>query len=208
MAVSFISFKPKIAPNNHAKHFPSIRWNTPPLHSGPPFILSVMNTLVLRRYRESDIERLVILANNENVSRYLVDTFPYPYTKTDADWWITTGSKENGMVTKVIEWNGEFVGSVGITPQTGWRSHIAEIGYWLGEAYWGQGIATLSVRQMSAIAFDELGFNKLFAPVLAPNQASMKVLEKNGYLLEGILKEEVVKHDQNFDIHYYAKCRS
>ncbi len=167
-----------------------------------------MSTLALRRYRESDIERLATLANNENVSRYLVDTFPYPYTKADADWWITTGAHENGMVTKVIEWNGEFVGSVGISPQSGWRKHVAEIGYWLGEAYWNQGIATAAIRQMSTIAFEEFGFDKLFAPVLAPNRASMKVLEKNGYLLEGILRGEVVKNDRVFDIHYYAKHRA
>ena len=167
-----------------------------------------MSMLVLCSYRESDVERLVALANSENVSRYLVDTFPHPYTKADADWWIATGSQENGAVTKVIEWRGEFVGSVGTTPQRGWRSHIAEIGYWLSEAYWGRGIATSALQKMSAIAFEELGFDKLFAPVLAPNRASMKVLEKNGYFLEGILKGEVVKSGQVFDIHHYAKFHS
>lgn len=167
-----------------------------------------MSKLTLRSYRASDVERLAELANNENVSRYLVDTFPYPYTKADADWWIASGSKENGAVTKAVEWNGVFVGSVGITPQKGWRNHIAEIGYWLGEAYWGQGIATLALRQMSAIAFEEHGFKKLFAPVFAPNQASMKVLEKNEYFLEGVFKREVVKSNKMFDIHFYAKFRS
>ena len=167
-----------------------------------------MSKLTLRSYRASDVERLAELANNESVSRYLVDTFPYPYTKADADWWIASGSKEKGAVTKAVEWNGVFVGSVGITPQKGWRSHIAEIGYWLGEAYWGQGIATLALRQMSAIAFEEHGFKKLFAPVLAPNQASMKVLEKNEYFLEGVFKREVVKSNKMFDIHFYAKFRS
>ena len=167
----------------------------------------VTSMLTLRSYRKSDVGRLVTLANSENVSRYLVDTFPYPYTKADADWWIATGSQENEAVTKAIEWNGELVGSVGITPQRGWRSHIAEIGYWLGEAYWGRGIARSAIRKMSTIAFEELGFAKLFAPVLAPNRASMKVLEKNGYFLEGVLKGEVVKGDQVFDIHHYAKFR-
>lgn len=96
--------------------------------------------ITLRDYAKTDADRLVDLANNENVSRYLVDTFPYPYTKRDAAWWIETGSKANHSVTKVIEYRGEFVGSVGIRPQTGWKEHSAEIGYWIGEGYWGKSL--------------------------------------------------------------------
>lgn len=162
----------------------------------------------LRSFRPSDSNRLIILANNENVSKYLVYTFPYPYTKADADWWIATGSHEQGSVARVIEWHGEFVGGVGITPQTGWRGHIAEIGYWLGEEYWGRGIATLALDRMTRLVFDDFGFKKLFAPVLAPNRASMRVLEKNGYRLEGVLEKEVVKHDRYFDVYHYAKSCS
>ena len=73
----------------------------------------------LREYADSDLERLVNLANNENVARYLVYTFPHPYTNEDAEWWIGTGSKQNGAITRVIEYRGLFVGSVGITPQGG-----------------------------------------------------------------------------------------
>ncbi len=75
--------------------------------------------ITLREYLEADIEQLVRLANNKNISRYLIDTFPYPYTKQDAQWFLETGSLANGSVAKVIEYEGEFVGIVGITPQTG-----------------------------------------------------------------------------------------
>ena len=68
--------------------------------------------LVLRDYREDDADRLVELANNEEVSRYMIDTFPYPYTAQDARWWIEEGCRGPGMVTKVIEVDGSFVGSV------------------------------------------------------------------------------------------------
>ena len=161
----------------------------------------------LRGYEAGDAHRLVELANNENVSRYLIYTFPYPYTKDDAEWWIAVGSRQNGMVTKAIEYDGAFVGSVGVTPQTGWRSHLAEIGYWLGQEFWGRGIASVALRQMTELAFLEPQYNKLFAPVLAPNRASMRVLEKNHYQLEGILKNEVVKNAQCFDIYHYATLR-
>jgi len=166
--------------------------------------LSSCLMITLRPFAISDAHRLQALANNQDVSRYLVDTFPFPYTNADAEWWIETGSRENDAINQVIEYEGGFVGTVGITPQTGWRDHIAEIGYWVGEAYWGRGIATAAVRDMTEYAFVTLQYRKLFAPVLAPNNASMRVLEKCGYELECVLKAEVHKDGGVFDIHQYA----
>jgi [ribosomal protein S5]-alanine N-acetyltransferase len=162
----------------------------------------------LREYAESDAERLVTLANNQSVSRYLVHTFPFPYTRDDAVWWISTGSKQNGAITRVIEQDGIFVGSVGITPQMGWRDHIAEIGYWVAVAHWGQGIATAALRQMTDYGFNVRNFQKLSAAVLAPNIASMRVLEKCGYRREAILRNEVQKDGAYFDTHHFSKHRS
>ncbi len=164
--------------------------------------------ITLRDYRNADATRLVALANNKNVSRYLVYTFPFPYTMRDAELWIETGSTANGSVTKVIEYRGEFVGSVGITPQTGWKSHSAEIGYWVGEAYWGKGIATEALRQMTTLVFSNGIYRRLFAPVLGPNKTSMRVLEKCGYRLEAIFKQDLFKDGQYFDGYYYAAYRS
>ena len=165
--------------------------------------------ITLRDYVIADIDRFSVLANNENVSRYLIYTFPYPYTKKDAEWWKKTGSKANNSVTKVIEYRGELIGTVGITPQTGWKEHSAEIGYWIGEEYWGKGFATEALRMMSDLAFSTMNYKKIFAPVLGPNKASIRVLEKNGYCLEGILKHEVFKAGNYFDGYYYAKfCSS
>jgi ribosomal-protein-alanine N-acetyltransferase len=163
--------------------------------------------ILLREYADSDLERLVHLANNENVARYLVYIFPHPYTTTDAEWWIGCGSKQNGAITRVIEFQGLFVGSVGITPQSGWRDHIAEIGYWVAEDYWGKGIATAALRQMTNYGFTNRHFQKLCAPVLAPNIGSMRVLEKCGYQREAILKGEVQKKGTYFDIHHFVRHR-
>ncbi|HEY9098395.1 MAG TPA: GNAT family protein [Thiobacillus sp.] len=159
----------------------------------------------LRDYIISDADRFADLANNENVSRYLIYTFPYPYKKQDAAWWIKSGSKTNNSVAKAIEYRGELVGTVGITPQTGWKGHTAEIGYWVGEEYWGKGIATEALNIMSDLVFSTMKYKKLFAPVLDPNKASMRVLEKCGYSLEGVFKHEVYKGGNFFDGHYYAK---
>jgi ribosomal-protein-alanine N-acetyltransferase len=159
----------------------------------------------LRELLPSDRDRLVNLANDENVSRYLVYTFPYPYTDTDAAWWIDTGSKENGAATRVIAFREELVGLVGITPQNGWRDHLGEIGYWVGTDYWGKGIATSALKQMTDYGFGSLRLRKLYAPILAANLASMRVVAKCGYELEGILKSEVQKKGRFYDIYQFAK---
>lgn len=162
----------------------------------------------LREYKFDDIDRLVLLANNKKVSQYLIDTFPYPYTYEDAKWWISAGCKQNNAITRAIEYNNELVGSIGITPQLGWKSHQAEIGYWIGEKYWNKGIATGALRKMTDYSFSQLPFKKLFAPVLSPNKVSMRILEKNAYELEGVLKSEVNKNNQYYDIYHYAKIFS
>ena len=136
-----------------------------------------------------------------------MDTFPYPYTLKDAEWWISAGSKQNGAITRVIEYQGVFVGSVGINPQSGWREHLGEIGYWVPEDHWGKGIATEALRQMTEYGFKSANLRKMFAPVLAPNVASMRVLEKCGYQREGILKGEVQKGGIYFDSHRFARHR-
>ena len=106
----------------------------------------------LREYKKEDADRLIRLANNKNVSKYLTPFFPFPYTKKDAHWWLETGRILNDAINKVIEYNEEFVGGIGIKPQKGWKSHIAEIGYWIGEEYWGNGIATDALKQMTKLA--------------------------------------------------------
>jgi RimJ/RimL family protein N-acetyltransferase len=163
--------------------------------------------IVLREYSPSDLEELVALANNRNVSRYLVYTFPYPYTRPDAEQWIESGSREGGATTMAIEHEGRFAGSIGIKPQTGWKAHTAEVGYWIGEEFWGRGIASAALKEMTQLAFTHYSYRKLFAPVLGPNKASIRVLEKNSYVLEGIMEKEVYADDGYLDVHRYAKLR-
>lgn len=159
----------------------------------------------LREFKVDDIDRLVVLANNRNVSKYLTDIFPYPYTKEDAIWWLETGAKNNAGLHYAIDYQNEFVGAIGITPQSGWKNHSAEIGYWLGEPYWGKGIATIALTEMTEYSFSVLGFKKLFAPVFEQNKASMRVLEKCDYRREGILEYDVLKDGEYHHLHYFAK---
>lgn len=163
--------------------------------------------VILRDYELYDIDRLVHLAGNESVSRFLTGSFPCPYTRTDAERWINKGSRLGHSMAKVIECDGEFVGGIGIQPQSGWKQHMAEVGYWVGEEYWGRGIAPEALAAITDTAFSCLGYKKLFAQVLGPNETSMRVLEKCGYRLEGVLEYEVFKSGQFFDVYQYARYR-
>jgi ribosomal-protein-alanine N-acetyltransferase len=157
----------------------------------------------LRGFVERDIEAIVEQLNNYSVSKFLSSKIPFPYTRSDAEWWVTVGCKSG--ITKAIYLNDTFVGVVGATPGENENSRSAEIGYWLGESFWGQGIATIAASQLTEIIFSCTNIVRLFAYVFSPNKASMRVLEKCGYELEGRLKKAVFKDGVLYDKYVYAK---
>ena len=96
---------------------------------------------VLRPWRREDLESLVRHADNPNVARGLRDRFPSPYTRADGEWFLDDVRKPRGEWRLAIEVDGAAVGGVGVRPGEDVHRISAEIGYWLGEAYWGRGIA-------------------------------------------------------------------
>jgi RimJ/RimL family protein N-acetyltransferase len=99
------------------------------------------------------------------------------------------------------------VGGIGLDLQADVHRHSAEIGYWLGAAHWGHGIATEAVRAVTAHGFSALDLCRIFAGVFAWNPASGRVLEKAGYTLEGRLRQAVIKDGQALDVVVYAILR-
>ncbi|MFM1896595.1 MAG: hypothetical protein RLZZ385_1669 [Pseudomonadota bacterium] len=162
--------------------------------------------ITLREYRESDARRLVELADNPAVSRFLVDTFPSPYTLDDAYWWIRTGS--HAGIARVIESDGVFVGSVGAEPGSGEKRKQYGIGYWIGESYWGSGIATQALTIFADELFLTTDVERLQAWVYADNTASIRVLEKAGFTKDAELRNALYKHGKLFDEHIYSRLRS
>lgn len=161
----------------------------------------------LRRYRADDRDRLVAIADNPRVSRYLADCFPQPYRSADADRWLELVAKEVRPCNFAVEWEGNLVGGAGIDPLGDIYAGTAEIGYWLGEEYWGKGLAARALRLLTGYAFEELLFVRLQALVFAENPASMRVLEKNGYVREGVLRAHVRKNGFITDAMLYARLR-
>ena len=159
-------------------------------------------------WAERHIEALSAIANNRNVWINVRDMFPHPYTKADAQWWVNHCMKNPvNTLPLAIEVDGELVGATGLEWGIGERKHSAEIGYWVGEPYWGQGIASDAVAAMCRYGFEERGTVRIFAEVFAPNVASARVLEKNGFKLEGTLTKAILKDGQYMDAYHYGKVR-
>lgn len=158
---------------------------------------------LLRPYRLSDAPGLPPIANNEKVARHLRDLFPHPYALEDATAWVEH-CQDEGQLNWAIEVQDELVGGIGLVPQEDVYRLSAEIGYWLGEPYWGRGIATAAVGALTRHAINHLGFERLFAGVFESNHPSRRVLEKNGYVLEGRKRRAVIKGGVLLDEWLYA----
>jgi [ribosomal protein S5]-alanine N-acetyltransferase len=167
-----------------------------------------LTTCIVRSWKWSDRDAIVRHANNKNVWINLRDRFPHPYTLSDARNWLdmVVGAKPETNFAIVV--GDEAVGGIGYTVQPDVGRRSAEIGYWLGEEFWGRGIATEALIAVTEHAFatnDDLC--RLYAHVFDWNPASARVLEKAGYAFEGRLKKSVTKNGQTIDQLMYAAIR-
>lgn len=161
-------------------------------------------TCALRPWREGDELALVRHADNYEVWRRLRDHFPHPYARADAEWWISYTRLQNPPTDFAIEVGGEVAGGIGLEPKSDVERRSAEIGYWLGEAFWGKGIATAAVSALTDYAFEELDLVRVFAVPFLDNPASIRVLEKCGYVREGVMRRSAIKEGIVVDQVLYA----
>lgn len=166
-----------------------------------------LSRCTLRPWRAGDEPALVRYANNRNVSGNLKDRFPFPYTAADADAWIAHASAQTPVSNFAIVVDGGAAGGVGIELGTDVFHRSAEIGYWLGEPFWGRGIATEVLRAATDYAWATFDIIRLEAGVFGWNPASARVLEKAGYALEGRMRQGVVKDGRVGDRLIYGLLR-
>ena len=143
-----------------------------------------MNIVVLRKWSPTDKAELIALCNAVDRT-YLSDRMPFPYTEEDADWWlgmVRLNEGENG-VFRAITMDGRIIGSVSVERNSDDKNE-GELGYMLLTEHWSKGFATEAVAQICEIALHELDLDKITAKVYEPNIASIKVLEKNGFIFE------------------------
>lgn len=163
---------------------------------------------LLREWRRGDEPSLARHANSRAIWVNVRDSFPFPYTPADARAWVKLASSEGMNLVFAIDVDGFAVGAVGVRPGADVNRVSAEIGYWLGEEYWGRGIVTDAVGAVTEYAFDALDISRVYAEVFEWNMASMRVLEKAGFVREGVLRSAAIKDGKLIDQVVYAKVRS
>lgn len=167
--------------------------------------------ITLRSLNTSDAQLLVHYLNDNQTTQYITAAIPQPYTFDDASWWIehANNSSPSGVIIKAIEFNGVFVGCISATAGQFEYHRSAELGYWVGrlsfnkelsnKELWNQGIATEALSLFIEALKDTTHLSRLFVSVVTENRASIRVLEKNGFTLDGTLKQTSYKNGEFFD---------
>ena len=163
---------------------------------------------ILRPFKKGDEQSSIRNINNKKIARNTL-SIPYPYKLKDAHFWINHNLKLNKKKKKseinfAIDIDNEVIGGIGLNKI---EPHMAEIGYWIGENYWRQGIMTLAVKLVTRYAFTKLGLKRVYAYVFLFNKASVRVLEKAGYKYEGRLRKNVLKNNKLIDVLVFAKIK-
>lgn len=158
----------------------------------------------IREFQTNDADAIVKHANDLEVSKYMRDSFPYPYTKVNAIQWIDFVKKNYSTLFFAIANETELIGGIGAMPQTDVHRFSAEIGFWLGKINWNKGIITKALPVFCNYLFTRFEFNRLTANVFDGNEASKKVLEKSGFVLEGTQRKSVFKENKFVDQFIYG----
>jgi [ribosomal protein S5]-alanine N-acetyltransferase len=162
----------------------------------------------IRPWREGDETALVRHADDTAIWSQVRDLFPTPYTREDAEQWIELAGEDAEITDFAIEVDGEAVGGIGYAQQADVNRCSAEIGYWVGKAWWGRGIATEALTALSDAVFAlHPEIVRIYAVPFADNIGSRRVLEKCGYALEGIMCDAAIKNGRLRDQAMYALLR-
>lgn len=161
----------------------------------------------LRPWRIDDVDSLVQYANNSHIARFMTDSFAHPYLEENARNTIAFAHNSPSRMF-AIEINGKASGGIGLHPQTDILRRNAELGYWLGEPFWGSGIMTEAVKQIVDYGFANMEeTDRIFGRVFGNNTASQKVLQKAGFRLEAQFKKTLFKNGEYIDELIYAVRR-
>jgi RimJ/RimL family protein N-acetyltransferase len=150
----------------------------------------------VRDWAAADLSSLVRHADNWNIWINLRDRFPHPYTEADGRGFLDHILANDAETVWAIEVDGQAAGGIGLVLLSDVERVSAEIGYWLGEAYWGRGVVTEALRAVTGESFRRFHLTRVFALPFADNLGSVRVLEKAGYVLEGRLRHSAIKNGE------------
>lgn len=167
-------------------------------------MLVLLANCAVRSYRASDAESLAKYANNRKVWLNMRDGFPHPYSIDHAKAFIARAMNAKPETMFAMCVNDEAVGGIGFTLHSDVERISAEIGYWLGEPFWGKGIVAEALRAVTQYAISHHRLKRVYAVPYESNEASFRVLEKAGYSLEGRMKKSAIKDSKVIDQLLYA----
>jgi RimJ/RimL family protein N-acetyltransferase len=162
----------------------------------------------VREWRLDDAAALAQHANDRRIWLNMTDAFPHPYTIADATSFLATARAMAPQTWFAVTTDDQAVGGIGYTLHSGVERVAAEVGYWLGVAFWGRGIMTAALRAVTLHAFREHpDLRRVYAVPYVTSTASARILDKAGYRLEGRMRQSVIKNGQVLDQFIYAILR-
>lgn len=174
---------------------PSLRFTTPRLSLAP--------------FQPEDLEDLKAVNSDPEVTKYL----PYPtwHSQADADAWLArlekrTVAREGLQFAIRLRESNHVIGNA-LLFGFNIEAEVAEIGYVIGRAYWGQGYVVEAMQPLVNFAFTTLGCHRLEAKLDVLNTGSARVLEKLGFTHEGTAREDWLKDGARGDTAFYGLLR-
>ena len=160
----------------------------------------------IRKWKIEDKSDLAKALNNKNILNNLRDGVPYPYTENDAEDFISAmlSADPDKTFAFAITLEDKAIGSIGIFRQENIHYRTAELGYYIGEEYWGRGYMTEAVKQACGFVFENTDIIRIYAEPFAYNTGSCRVLEKAGFVYEGTLRSNAYKNGNVVDMKMYA----
>jgi ribosomal-protein-alanine N-acetyltransferase len=170
----------------------------------PPVLIETKR-LRLITLSESDVTELVPLIGDRRVAATTL-RIPHPFTEKDAREFLNSPAKENELRMGIrLRESGRLLGGIGLHPFP--EHKRAELGYWIGVPYWGQGYATEAAREVVKYGFEKAQLNRIFAAHFKHNPASGKVLQKIGMKYEGCMRQNILKWGDFIDVELYSILR-
>jgi len=163
----------------------------------------------IRKWKLTDAKDIAVALSNKNVQDNLRDGLPYPYSEQDGMDFISSmlSANETETFAFAITLDDKAIGSIGVFRQQNIHRQTAEMGYYIAEVYWGNGIMTDAVKQICEYVFENSDILRIYAEPFAYNAGSCRVLEKAGFQYEGTLRNNAIKNGKVIDMKMYSLLR-
>lgn len=157
--------------------------------------------VTLRAYDVKDAAQAMAFVNDPEVKRLMHPGIPYPIPFEEEKNWVLGQSAFKDAYSFAIETleEGRYIGGCGIN-HIDWKNSVAIVGIFIGDkALWGKGYGTDAMAVLIRFIFEQMNINKIRLHVYAFNERAIKSYQKNGFVIEGILREEIFRDGRHYD---------